>query len=59
MLIAFATNTFPEDYVPTVFVSALLLSIIETKDNYSAKISYNDQVHVIGLWDTAGFLLLL
>ncbi|KAL9642884.1 hypothetical protein ABK040_010580 [Willaertia magna] len=42
LLISFASNTFPEDYVPTVF------------DNYNANVKYKDINVSLGLWDTAG-----
>jgi len=42
LLISFASNTFPEDYVPTVF------------DNYNANVVYNEENISLGLWDTAG-----
>eukprot|EP01120_Amphizonella_sp_Union-15-10_P006389 TRINITY_DN2038_c0_g1_i2.p1 TRINITY_DN2038_c0_g1~~TRINITY_DN2038_c0_g1_i2.p1 ORF type:complete len:208 (-),score=34.83 TRINITY_DN2038_c0_g1_i2:82-663(-) len=42
LLIAYANNKFPEDYVPTVF------------DNYVVNISAGEQTIELGLWDTAG-----
>jgi len=42
MLISYANNQFPEDYVPTVF------------DNYNATVAFKDQHVTLGLWDTAG-----
>eukprot|EP00013_Stygamoeba_regulata_P009804 CAMPEP_0177667762 /NCGR_PEP_ID=MMETSP0447-20121125/22313_1 /TAXON_ID=0 /ORGANISM="Stygamoeba regulata, Strain BSH-02190019" /LENGTH=183 /DNA_ID=CAMNT_0019174049 /DNA_START=237 /DNA_END=784 /DNA_ORIENTATION=- len=42
MLMVFSSNTFPKDYVPTVF------------DNYNTAIMLNDKPFTLGLWDTAG-----
>jgi len=42
LLISYASNTFPEDYVPTVF------------DTYNATVTWNDEPLSLGLWDTAG-----
>eukprot|EP01095_Lingulamoeba_sp_RSL-Kostka_P017722 TRINITY_DN93_c0_g2_i1.p1 TRINITY_DN93_c0_g2~~TRINITY_DN93_c0_g2_i1.p1 ORF type:complete len:200 (-),score=60.47 TRINITY_DN93_c0_g2_i1:161-760(-) len=42
MLMSYSSDTFPEDYVPTVF------------DNYSTPIMIDEQPYTIGLWDTAG-----
>eukprot|EP01129_Flabellula_baltica_P006293 TRINITY_DN233_c0_g1_i2.p1 TRINITY_DN233_c0_g1~~TRINITY_DN233_c0_g1_i2.p1 ORF type:complete len:204 (-),score=47.82 TRINITY_DN233_c0_g1_i2:43-654(-) len=42
LLMSFSNNTFPQDYVPTVF------------DNYNTAIMVDDTPYSLGLWDTAG-----
>ena len=42
LLISYTSNSFPRDYVPTIF------------DNFAVNLPYNGHAISLGLWDTAG-----
>ena len=42
LLMSYANNTFPSQYVPTVF------------DNYSVTVNVGEEIYTLGLFDTAG-----
>eukprot|EP01100_Stratorugosa_tubuloviscum_P007941 TRINITY_DN3295_c0_g3_i1.p1 TRINITY_DN3295_c0_g3~~TRINITY_DN3295_c0_g3_i1.p1 ORF type:complete len:193 (-),score=65.31 TRINITY_DN3295_c0_g3_i1:26-604(-) len=42
LLITYATNSFPEDYIPTVF------------DNYTVNVIFDEKLFSFGFYDTAG-----
>ena len=59
MLISFTSNTFPEEYIPTVYVNILFLytkfcSFIFSFDNYTSNMIVDNVKVSLGLWDTAG-----
>jgi Ras-related C3 botulinum toxin substrate 1 len=54
LLISYTTNSFPLEYVPTVFVGVLSACTHPSKDDYSANILVDGKTVALGLWDTAG-----
>lgn len=63
MLMSFTSNTFPEEYVPTVYVlfsfffqnvSILFSCFMFSFDNYTSNIVVDNVKVSLGLWDTAG-----
>jgi Ras-related C3 botulinum toxin substrate 1 len=59
MLMSFTSNTFPEEYVPTVYVQFFpflnkKLNFSFRFDNYTSNILVDNVKVSLGLWDTAG-----
>jgi cell division control protein 42 len=42
ILMSYTMNTFPDDYIPTVF------------DNYNVPVMFHNSPYHLSLWDTAG-----
>ena len=54
MLISYATDHFPEEYVPTGFLFVEFYWFFVVFDNYKVEINAGDSTVSLELWDTAG-----
>jgi Ras-related C3 botulinum toxin substrate 1 len=56
LLIAYTSNTFPKEYVPSTLINSFLLVLTTSAvfDNYSANVKVAEKTVAISLWDTAG-----
>lgn len=60
LLISYANNRFPEDYIPTVRThkskQICFLIVKQVFDNYVVNLTAGDRNIELGLWDTAGII---
>jgi cell division control protein 42 len=59
MLITYAKNVFPTEYVPTVRFLLIspwnfLWEFLKVFDNYAVTVNIDGKPHTLGLFDTAG-----